>query len=73
MLYQPKMLTPVGVIATVSASSKGNKHDEDDLSHMSWGHCCIVCFVSEFAMQLSAPYIMLCDFNIDRDKRIVRN
>ena len=55
----------MGVIATVSASSVrviSMKHDEDNLAHVSWGHCCIVCLVSEFAMQLSPPYITLCDF-----------
>ena len=32
------------------------------LAHVSGGPCCTVCFMSEFAMQLSAPYITLCDF-----------
>ena len=63
MLYQPKLLTPMGVIATVSVSSLRAINMVKIILLAAVGVIAALC-VSwvNFAMQLSAPYITLRDF-----------
>ena len=55
-MYQPKLITLIEVIATVTASSLRVIRVMKIIVLMSVG------FVSELAMKLSALYIMLHDF-----------